>query len=100
MKRRGERVEHLVGAHMGVGVNDTLAAALHGAGCVESNGAMASVRVSCALALRPMLAGLGERFSRFNYGGPFQMLVHHTPPSGLRIALHGPRRPQLRSASN
>lgn len=38
MKIRGERVDDLVGAHMGVGVDDTLAAALHGARCVESDG--------------------------------------------------------------
>jgi hypothetical protein len=45
VKIRGERVEDLVGAHVGVGVNDTLAAALHIAGCEGSGNAMASVRV-------------------------------------------------------
>jgi hypothetical protein len=71
VKIRGERVEDLVCAHVGVCVNDTLAAALHIAGCEGSGNAMASVRVDCALAPRPMLAGLGERFSRFNYGCPY-----------------------------
>jgi hypothetical protein len=51
VKIRGERVEDLVGSHVGVGVNDTLAAALHVAGCERSGNAMASVRVDCALAL-------------------------------------------------
>jgi hypothetical protein len=45
VKIRGERVEDLVGAHVGVGVNDTLAAALHVAGCEGSGNSMASVRV-------------------------------------------------------
>jgi hypothetical protein len=89
-----ERVKDLVRAHMGIGVNDTLAAALHGFGCVWSSIAMANVRVDCALPLRPMLAGLGERFSRFGYGRLFLSLAHRRPPSGLRIALAGPRRPQ------
>jgi hypothetical protein len=51
MKIRGERVEDLVGAHVGVGVDDTLAAALHIAGCEGSGNAMASMRIDCALAL-------------------------------------------------
>jgi hypothetical protein len=85
VKIRGERVEDLIGAHVGVGVDDTLAAALHVAGCEGSGNAMASVRVDYALALRPMLAGLGERFSRFNYGCPFRASAHNSPPSGLRM---------------
>jgi len=38
VKIRGERVEDLVGANMGVGVNDTLATALHGVGCEVDDG--------------------------------------------------------------
>jgi hypothetical protein len=40
VKIRGEGVEDLVGAHVGVGVDDTLAAALHDVGCeVDGGGA-------------------------------------------------------------
>jgi hypothetical protein len=38
VKIRGERVEDLVGAHVGVGVNDTLATALHAVGCEVEDG--------------------------------------------------------------
>ena len=55
VKIRGEGVEDLVGAHMGVGVNDTLAAALHDVGCEGDSGGGGE----CALPLRPMLAGGG-----------------------------------------
>ena len=60
VKSRGEGVEDLVGAHVGVGVDDTLAAALHdvewkvGAGVGEcalpaaSNAGWHSVCLSCA----------------------------------------------------
>jgi hypothetical protein len=47
---RGERVEDLVCAHVGVGVDDTLAAALHVARYERGIGAMAGVRAECALA--------------------------------------------------
>lgn len=49
VKVRGEGVEDLVGAHVGVGVDDTLAAALHVGGC-EIDGGECEVRVDCALA--------------------------------------------------
>lgn len=40
VKSRGEGVEDLVGAHVGVGVDDTLAAALHDARYERGIGAM------------------------------------------------------------
>lgn len=68
VKVRGEGVEDLVGAHMGVGVDDTLAAALHDVGFEGDRGV-----VECALPLRrPMLAvvhlGRDSRGS-IDYGG-------------------------------
>ena len=67
VKIRGEGVEDLVGAHMGVGVDDTLAAALHDVECEGDTGV-----VECALPLCPMLAGVHlGRDSRgsIDYGG-------------------------------
>jgi hypothetical protein len=46
---RGERIEDLVCAHMGVCVDNTLTAALHLAGYERRIEAMASVRAECAL---------------------------------------------------
>lgn len=49
MKVWGEGVKHLVGAHVRVGVDDTLTAALYSGGCERHGGAMASARAECAL---------------------------------------------------
>ena len=110
VKIRGEGVEDLVGAHMGVGVDDTLAAALHDVGCEGDSGGGGE----CALPLRPMLAGggaLGERFSRLDRlrraaGGGCRLLrlsperLRTIVPACWLAALAGPRTslPQASSA--
>lgn len=74
---RGERVEDLVGAHMAVGVDDTLTAALHIARYERGIGAMAGVRVECALATSNV-GCVGERFLTFEratVGDTFQTAV-------------------------
>jgi hypothetical protein len=67
---RGEGVEDLIGAHMGVGVDDTLAAALHDVGCEGgsggSGGECALPLVQCWLAV--VLLGRDSRGS-IDYGG-------------------------------
>jgi hypothetical protein len=55
VKSRGEGVEDLVGAHVGVGVDDTLAAALHDLGCEGGTGCV----VECAL---PAASNAGFRW--------------------------------------
>ena len=86
-----EGIEDLVGAHMGVGVDDTLAAALHDDECEGEGGV-----VECALPLRPMLAGvhLGERFSRLDRlrlrraaGGARPFALPRRPPHHQRSRL-------------
>jgi hypothetical protein len=81
----GEGVEDLVGAHMGVGVNDTLTAALHDVGCEGDTGV-----VECALPLRPMLAvvhlGRDSRGS-MDYGGLQAALARLLSPDGLRTSI-------------
>jgi hypothetical protein len=94
VKRRGEGVEDLVGAHVGVGVNDTLAAALHDVGYEGDAGV---VVVECALPAASnagCCGALGERFSRLDRlrraaGSDCRLLS----PDGLRttVALAGPR---------
>ena len=82
VKIRGKGVEDLVGAHVGVGVDDTLAAALHDVGCEGDTGV-----VECALPLCPMLAvvhlGRDSRGSS-DYGGLQAALVRLLSPDGLR----------------
>ena len=85
MKVRGEGVEDLVGAHMGVGVDDTLAAALHDVECEGDTGV-----VECALPLCPMLAvehlGRDSRGS-MDYGGLQAALARLLSPDGLRTTI-------------
>lgn len=118
VKSRGEGVKDLVGAHMGVGVNDTLAAALHDVGCEVGAGV-----VECALPAPSNAASLSVvrlgRDSRgsIDYGGLQVPMPVCSPPSGLRISIAlacwlagllgrgargegNPRRAQLWSAAN
>lgn len=84
---RGEGVEDLVGAHVRVGVDDTLTAALYSGGCEGHVGAMASARAECALALRSVLAGwtLGEILEVPLRSTELTETPFQAPPSGSAL---------------
>jgi len=82
VKVRGEGVEDLVGAHVGVGVDDTLAAALHDVGYGGDGGATGECegRLRTCAPSNVGWTGLGERFSRFDYGGLQRESAHLVSP--------------------